>query len=77
MRTTPEDVKKILEPKKEKVMGEWQIRNKNKPLIEGRVKSTSKGDTGTTQGPPPSPIKKRKPKTVKEWEDEIDLGGHE
>ena len=23
------------------------------------------------------PVKKRKPKTVKEWEDEVDLGGHE
>jgi hypothetical protein len=23
------------------------------------------------------PVKKRKPKTVKEWEDEIDIGGHE
>ena len=49
------------------------------PLVEGNVKSTSKGDTGRTQGPPPKPvkIKKRKPKTVGEWEDEIDLGGHE
>ena len=64
----------------------------SKPLVEGEVKSTSKGDTGTTQSPPPktppvlgewqikngNPYKyKRKPKTVKEWEDEIDLGGHE
>jgi hypothetical protein len=49
------------------------------PLVEGNVKSASKGDTGRTQGPPPKPvkIKKRKPKTVKEWEDEIDIGGHE
>jgi hypothetical protein len=23
------------------------------------------------------PVKKRKPKTVGEWEDEVDLGGHE
>ena len=43
-----------------KVMGEWQTKNKNKPLIEGRVKSTTKGDTGTTQAPPPLPARKPK-----------------
>lgn len=53
IRTTPQDVEKILNPKKDKVLGEWQTKNKTKSII------------------------KRKPKTVKEWEDEIDLGGYE
>ena len=53
MRTTPEDVKKILEPKKDKVLGEWQTKNKTKEVY------------------------KRKPKSVKDWEDNFDLGGHE
>lgn len=57
MRTTPQDVEKILNPKKDKVMGEWQTKNKTKVIV--------------------NPTKKRKPKTVKEWKDEIDLGGHE
>ena len=44
-------------PKREKVLGEYQIKN---------GKSRTKLITV-----------KRKPKTVNEWEDEIDLGGHE
>lgn len=44
-----------------KVMGEWQTKNKNKPLIEGRAKSQIKEDTGPTQGPPP-PLPAKKPK---------------
>ena len=43
-----------------KVMGEWQTKNKTKPLIEGRVKSTTKGDTGTTKALPPLPARKPK-----------------
>lgn len=55
MRTTPADVERILntpikQPKQERVLGEWQTKNKTKSLI------------------------KRKPKTLKNREDEIDLG---
>jgi hypothetical protein len=82
MRTTPQDVDKILNRNigDQMILDEWQKKFEKRnggPLIEGNVKSTSKEDTGTTQGPPPPPIKKRKPKTVKQWEEEIDLGGHE
>jgi hypothetical protein len=65
---SPQDEKTIVHPKvtrvperkKDVVLGEWQTKNKTKPLIEGRVKSTSKGDTGTTQAPPPLPARKPK-----------------
>jgi hypothetical protein len=84
MRTTPKDVDKILNRNDgdQLILNDWQKNFEKRyggPLFEGNVKSTSKGDTGKTQGPPPKPvkIKKRKPKSVKEWEDEIDLGGHE
>ena len=84
MRTTPEDVDRILNRNDgdQLILNDWQKNFEKRnggPLLEGDVKSTSKGDTGRTQGPSPKPvkIKKRKPKSVKEWEDEIDLGGHE
>jgi len=84
VRTTPQDLDKILNRNDgdQLILNEWQEKFEKRnggPLFEGKVKSTSKGDTGRTQGPPPKPvkIKKRTPKTVKEWEDEIDLGGHE
>ena len=65
---SPQDEKTIVHPKvtrvperkKDVVLGEWQTKNKTKPLIEGRVKSTTKGDTGTTKAPPPLPARKPK-----------------
>lgn len=48
-------------PKVEKVMGEYQLNNKEKvrkSLVEGRVKSQSKSGTETTKAtPPPKPPK--------------------
>jgi hypothetical protein len=52
VRTTPEDVNKILN---------------YKPLIEGDNKSQSKGDTGKTKAAPPRPISAN-PKVMGEWQ---------
>ena len=52
IRTTPTDVKKILN---------------SKPLIEGDSKSQTKGVTGITKAAPPRPISAN-PKVLGEWQ---------
>lgn len=52
IRTTPTDVKKILN---------------SKPLIEGDSKSQTKGVTGITEAAPPRPISAN-PKVLGEWQ---------
>ena len=52
-----------------------------KPLTEGKVKSqikTYEGELVKTQAPPPpKPLNKKRKKSVEDWEDEFDIGGHE
>ena len=64
VRTTPQDVDKILNRNdgNQMILDEWQEKFEKRnggPLIEGNVKSTSKGDTGNTQALPPKPLKRK------------------
>ena len=66
MRTTPEDVDKIL--------------NRNNNVVvhsDVKKKSNLKQFDGVESDKAFVKTRKRKPKTVSDWEDEIDLGGHE
>lgn len=67
MRTTPEDVDKILN-RNNNVVVHSDVKKKPNPKQFDGVKS---------EEPFVKTRKKRKPKTVGEWEEEIDLGGHE
>jgi hypothetical protein len=67
----------IQTPKKEVVLGEYQIKNKHLIHPEVKKKPNPKQFDGVKSEVPFVKTRKRKPKTTKEWEDEFDLGGHE